>query len=230
MQFIVFIPALLLFLYALYRFSKDDYIFIRKGITVEQTFDIAFTVLWISLFFSRLFYLLIHIPRDYHIIIDFFSFTNNGFSLTGALVGGICAVFLIGKHKRLPLGRLSDFLSLSFLYTLPVMFLASAALSTKKMILFSFLNAVVYFLLLLFFVQFLYPKTMSRTLKEGALAILFIICFSFIALLTSLLSSLSHIQNFINPENSILLLLIIFSATFFLRQGRSPHTRRTVSR
>src|SRR6266568_4274147 len=123
MQLLLFIPALLVFLYALFRLVKDDYIFIRKGISLEQSFDIAFITVWGGLFF--------------------------------------------------------------------------------------FLNAIIYFVLLLFFVQFLYPKIMNRSLKEGVLAIVFLLLFSLIALTISLLTSLKNIQSFINPENIILTLLFL---------------------
>lgn len=178
MQMLLFIPALLLFLYELYHLVKDDYIFIRKGISLEQAFDIAFITLWVSLFAARLLYLLFHISPGENIFFDFFSLKKSGLSLTGTVIGGTVAIYLIGKYKKVPLGRICDFLSLSFLYTLPLVFLANAFFVTKNALLSVFLNAVIYFILLLFFVQFLYPKIMNRTLKEGILATLFLLLFS----------------------------------------------------
>ena len=221
-------PALLVFLYAFYRLVKDDYIFIRKGISIEQSFDSAFITLWVSLFFSRLFFLMFHWSIIQNIFLDFFSTNHGGFSLTGGILGGVLTVYLLGKYKRVPLGRLSDFLSLSFLYSLPLLFLTDAFLVTKNSILSVFLDAIVYFILLLFFVQFLYPKIMNRTIKEGILALLFLLSFSVIALITSLLMSLKHIQNVFNFENSILLLLFIASLVLFIKQENASHTRRTI--
>jgi hypothetical protein len=228
MQFLIFLPALLLFLYELYHLVKDDYIFIRKGISLEQSFDIAFITLWISLFVSRLTYLLFHITTVGNIFYDFFSLKKGSFSLTGAVIGGAITLYLLGKYKKLPLGRLYDFLSLSFLYTLPLVFLANAIFVTKNQLLSVFLNAIIYFVLLLFFVQFLYPKIMNRTLKEGMLAVLFLLLFSIIALTTSLLTSLKNIQSFVNPENIVLVMIFIFSIILLIRQERSPHARRSV--
>jgi len=231
MQVLIFIPALLLFLYELYRLVKDDYIFIRKGISLEQSFDIAFITLWVSLFTSRLLYLFFHFYPGENIFYDFFSFKILGFSLTGAVIGGTIAVYLIGKYRRVPLGRLCDFLSLSFLYTLPLVFLANAIFVSRDALLSIFLSAIIYFVLLLFFVQFLYPKILNRTLKEGTLAILFLLLFSFITLATSLLVSLNHIQSFINPENITLALLFIVSIGLTIKQERSSsHSRRSLVR
>ncbi len=230
MQIIIFIPALLLFLYSLYRMVRDDYVFIRKGISLEQSFDIAFITLWISLIMSRLLYLLFHLYPGQNILFDFFSFNKGGFSLTGALVGGIFAVYVVGKYKKLPLGRLSDFLSLSFLYALPLVFLSNTIFVSKTEVLYLFLNAIIYFILLLFFVQFLYPKVLNRTLKEGILAILFILLFSLVALITSLLVSLKHIQSFINPENIILGILLLSSIILLIKQERATSQRRQILR
>ena len=230
MQIIIFIPALLLFLYSLYRMVRDDYVFIRKGISLEQSFDIAFITLWISLIMSRLLYLLFHLYPGQNILFDFFSFNKGGFSLTGALVGGIFAVYVVGKYKKLPLGRLSYFLSLSFLYALPLVFLSNTIFVSKTEVLYLFLNAIIYFILLLFFVQFLYPKVLNRTLKEGILAILFILLFSLVALITSLLVSLKHIQSFINPENIILGILLLSSIILLIKQERATSQRRQILR
>lgn len=220
MQFLLFIPALLIFLYALYRFVKDDYIFIRKGISLEQSFDIAFIILWVGLFFARFLFLLLHLRKGENFFTDFFSLKNGGLSLTGAIIGGALALYVLSKSKRLPLGRIGDFLSLSILYAMPFVFLINAIFVTKNDLLFVFLNAIIYFVLLLFFVQFLYPKIMNRTLREGMLATLFLLFFSFIALVTSLLTSLKSIQSFINPENIVLMLLFIVSIILLIKRER----------
>lgn len=230
MQILLFIPALLVFLYAFYRLVKDDYIFIRKGISLEQAFDFAFITLWVGLFMSRALYLLFNLHNGENFFIDFFSVKNSGLSLTGAILGGSLAVFLISKFKRSPLGRLGDFLCLSFLYSLPLLFLANAIIAKKNELLLVFLNAIVYFVLLLFFMQFLYPKVMNRTLREGVMAILFLLLFSIIALTTSLLISLKNIQTFINPENAILALLFILSMVLLIKQERQSSRSRNAVR
>ena len=230
MQALIFIPSLLLFLYILYRLVKDDYIFIRKGISLEQSFDIAFITMWSSLFFSRVFYLLFHIYSGENFLFDFFSPGKGGFSLTGAIIGGTLAVYLIGKHNKLPLGRLSDFLSLSFLYTLPLLFLSDALIAKKPEVLFLFLNAAIYFVLLLFFAQFLYPKVITRTIKEGLLSILFLLLFSLISLVTAVLLSLKDLWALITPENITLGLFLLFNSILLVRLVRVSHARRAVQR
>lgn len=229
MQFLLFIPALVVFLYALYRLVKDDYIFIRKGISLEQSFDFAFISLFAGLLVSRLLYLLPHLHKGENFFVDYFSFQNAGLSLTGAVLGAACAVFLISKYKRLPLSRLSDFLSLSLLYSLPLVFLANALIVKSNQLLVIFLNAIIYFVLLLFFIQFLYPKVMNRTLREGMIALLFLLFYSITGLVTSLLLSLKHINSFITAENIILLIAFFMSIVLLIRHGRiATHSRNVI--
>jgi prolipoprotein diacylglyceryltransferase len=230
MQILLFIPALLVFLYALYRLVKDDYIFIRKGISLEQSFDFAVISLLSGLIVSRSFYLLFHLHKGENFFVDFFSFKNGGLSLTGVVIGAACAIYLISKYKKLPLSRLNDFLSLSFLYSLPLVFLGNAFLVKSGQLLLIFLNAIIYFVLLLFFIQFLYPKVMNRTLREGMIAILFLLFFSFTALIMSLLTTLKNIYTFVNAENIILIGVIFVSIILLLRQARNSSRSRSVIR
>jgi prolipoprotein diacylglyceryltransferase len=232
MEFLVLIPSVLIFLYSLWRLVKDDYVFIRKGISLEQSFDIAFISLWISLFFSRLFDMAFHYQMDKNIFLQFFSLNNGGFSLIGAIVGGVIALFILGKYKKIPLGRVSDFFTLSLLFALPLGYLGSALFSERSQVLYTILNAVLFFLLLIFFMQFLKPKLMSRNLKEGTLSIIFLICFSLVTLLTNLLSSLRDLQNyFTNPVTITTIALLIFSIILYFKEAQ-PFTnhRRTVHR
>lgn len=225
MELLALIPALLIFLFMLYRLVKDDYVFIRKGISLEQAYDISFITLWVSLFFSRFFYFVFHFNPSQNIFIQFFSFKNGQFSLLGAILGGIIALYIFSKQKRFPLGRISDFFSLSFLYALPVGLLIHALFVSKNELLYLFLNVIIYFVVLLFFAQFLYPKILNRTIKEGLLTNLFLLIFSLITLVTSLLMSLKHIQIFLSLQNGVTILLLFLSIFLLLKENVSSSRR-----
>jgi prolipoprotein diacylglyceryltransferase len=229
MELLVLLPALLIFLFSLYRLVKDDYIFIRKGISLEQSYDISFITLWVSLFFSKLLYVLFHFSNKQNIFVQFFSIKNGEFSLIGAIIGGVIALYIFSKYKKMPLGRMSDFFSLSFLYALPVGLLANAIFVSKNQLLYVFLNVIIYFVVVLFFVQFLYPKILNRTIKEGMLSILFLLFFSTISLLTSLLSSLKDIQTFLTAQNGVTLLLFFFSIFLLIKEHSSSPSRRSLN-
>lgn len=229
MELLVLIPALLVFLFMLYRFVKDDYIFIRKGISLEQAFDMSFITLWVSLFFARLFDLIFHYTAKQNLLIQFFSANSSQFSLVGAIIGGIIVVFMLSKQRRVPLGRLSDFFSLAFLYALPVGLLGHALFVSKNELLYLFLNIIIYFVVLLFFAQFLFPKLMNRTLKEGMISILFLLTFSVITLTTSFLTVIKHPQLFISLQNAMTFLLLFFSLFLLIKENASPN-RRSLNR
>src|SRR5262245_59018409 len=102
MELLVIIPALLIFLYSLYKLSGDDHVLIRKNISLEQMFDVAFGTLWISLLVSRIYFFLVDQKLINNFFVAFFT-TKGGLSLAGAVVGGICALYGIGKYKKIPL-------------------------------------------------------------------------------------------------------------------------------
>lgn len=231
MEIVVLLPAGLVFLYALYKLIKDDYVFIRKGVSLEQAFDIAFICLWVSLFFSRLLFLLFYLPQGKNLFLEFFSPKYGGFSLVGTIIGGIIGLYVVSKLKRIPLGRLSDFLGLSFLLALPVGFLSSLLVTSKSLLLYFSLNAMLYFMLIIFFVQFLYPKLMSRTLREGSLAIIFLLSFSLISLVTAFLTALKNLPAMMNGQNIVSVLLLLFSVGLLLKQERFfSNNRRALHR
>jgi hypothetical protein len=230
MHILLFIPISLLFLYVLYRLVKDDHIFIRKGVSLEQSFDCAFITLWSGLIAGRLLYLVSHIFTEKNILFQFFSLKNYEFSLVGGIIGGMISIYFLGKYRRIPLGRLGDFFSMALLSIFPLGFLVQALVVKKEELLFVFLNAIVYFILLLFFAQFLYPKIMNRTLKEGTLSLLFLVFYTIISLTTSIFISLKDLHNLINPENIILFLLLLFSMVFLVKQRTSSPQRRTITR
>ncbi|MBA3724021.1 MAG: prolipoprotein diacylglyceryl transferase [Candidatus Levybacteria bacterium] len=232
MHLIVLLPSVFIFLYSLYRLVKDDYVFIRKGISLEQAFDIAFITLWISLIFSRIFYVLFNYQNGKNIFLQFFSFTDSGFSIIGAIIGCVLSLLVVGKYKKILLGRISDFFSLSFLFALPVAYVMSALLVERNELLYTLLNAVLFFLLMIFFVQFLKPKLMSRNLKEGTIAILFLLFFSLITLLTSLVASLNNLQQYILHPNTLTTVgLLLFSIVLYIREARPfSHHRRMLTK
>ncbi len=228
MEIVVLLPAVLVFLYAFYKLVKDDYVFIRKGISLEQAFDLAFISLWVSLIVSRLAFLLFNFQPGKNIFLQFFSLKDPGLSLIGSVIGGTAALLVLGRYKKIPLGRIGDFFSLSFLFALPVGYLGSALLAPRNELLYALLNVVLYFLLMMFFVQFLKPKLMSRALKEGTLSILFLVFFSLISLVVALIPSLKNLQAFLfNPSTIVTAVVLVISIFFYFKEERpfSPHRR-----
>jgi len=221
MQIIVLIPAFFIFLYALYKFVKDDYVFIRRNISLEQTFDIAFTTAWISLLFARIFYFISHTLPEKNIFILFFSPSAGGYSLIGVVAGGMLGLYLVGKYKKILIGRLFDFFTLSFMIALPVGFLGRAILLQKQELVMSLVNAFVYLILTIIFLKLLYPKFMNRTMKEGNMSIFFLLVFSLISFLTTIIDPSKGIVITLNIQLISHVLLLLFSIFLLVKQEKN---------
>lgn len=221
MDIIVLIPAFILFLYYIYKLVKDDYVFIRKNISLEQVFDVTFIVTWIGLFFARLFYFLFNPQLTPGIFFNFFSTSIPGLSLFGGLVGGAVALLAIGKFKKMPLGRLFDFFTLALVVALPLGFLGAASLARDFTLLAYLGNAVVYFIFAVFCVKYVYPKLTSRELKEGNLQVVFLVFLAVVLLMNGVLLREEGKITLVTVENIVLLAFLLFSLILFIRQASS---------
>jgi hypothetical protein len=221
MLILILLPLLFIFLYCLYRLIKDDYVFIRRNISLEQSFDIALGVICLSLIISRFFYLFFHAEKSKNIFVSFFSANSSSFSLIGALIGGLFALYLLGKYKRVPLGRMFDFFTLAFSVVLPIGFLLASFFVKDKVLPLHFLTVGVYFLLTVVFWKFIYPKLINRTIKDGALTNLFFMFFIVVSLLISLVGFFSHVGTFFTIQNGFWGALFIFNSVLLIKQERN---------
>jgi len=203
MRFFIFLPTFLFFLYTLYRLVKDDHIFLRKNIKLEQLFDIAFIVAFVGLIFAQF------IPN------------SNIFSLTSGFFGASLMLYLIGRYKKFPLGRLFDFFTLSFLCSLPIYFLLLSIYSRKIELFFCLLSAFIYFILALFFMKKLIQRVMNKTLKEGSLSIYFLLFFSLFSLVSKISLALIKHNLFLDLESVTLTLFLVLSSVLLLRMRRN---------
>lgn len=221
MQIVVLLPAFILFLYYIYKLVKDDYVFIRKNISLEQVFDISFIIAVISLFFSRLFFFIFHPQLGQQIFSTFFATHVGGLSLFGGLIGAAGSLYIIGKYKKIPLGRLFDFFTLALVVSLPVGFLGAATLA-KDFALLSYLgNAIVYLIFAVFCVKYVHPKLTSRELKEGNLQIVFFVFISVVLLINATLLREEGKITLVSIESIVLAVFFLLSLVLFLKQAKS---------
>src|SRR5882724_8198363 len=217
MQILVLIPAFLLFTYCIYKLVKDDYVFIRRSISLEQMFDITFLVIASSLVFSRLLFFILHPLAHKNIFLLFFTPRIGGLSLLGGVIGGYLSLYMIGKYKKIPFGRLFDFFTLAFVVCLPFGFLTSSLFMTGYQLFLYLFNAGVYLLLTVFFVRFIYPKLMSRELREGSLQSIFLLFFAFFSLINVIFLQQKGQIIFVSLESILLLFLFLFSLFLFFK-------------
>lgn len=221
MHFFVFIllTCLLIFLYCVYILANDDFIFLRRDVTMEKIFNIIFLGSLVSLFVSRLFYGFssnnIFVNPLVFLFIPYFP----GLSLLGGVVGiGVYFLFLMKRQEDLfPLGRMSDFFSIAFLISLPIGFIGYFMFSEGNAMFMKLgVQAFLYFVLFIIFLKFFLPRLLSGKFKEGTITCLFSICFSVINLTINAFQKISILQYFKNFENIILILIFFLSVGVFI--------------
>lgn len=201
MEFIILIPSFFIFLYTLYKLGKDDHVFLRRNVRPEQFFDLALIVIVISWIFIKL------LPL-------------NSSSFTFFVLSGSVTLYLAGKYKKLPIGRIFDFFTLSFLSAIPMWYLLRGIIYKGQEQIISLILTLVYLVIAFVFFKKLLTKVMSRTLKEGSISIYFLIIMSFTTLMHSAYNFFILKNNPINAENIILLLLLPISAVLLIRNRK----------
>lgn len=199
---------------------KDDHVFIRKSISLEQSFDIAFLSLISGAIFSRLLYQLFTYQYGDNILTSIVDFSTNGFSVTGAIIGGAIMIYLLCNYKKVPFGRFSDFISFAFLYSLPLGIIGKALFTPVEGLLVLGLQAILFIVVIVIFSQTVYPQFLSRSIKEGSVSLLFLISYSVISMIAIVFTSIQQKFIFINIEFITLTIAFLVSSFFYIKQER----------
>src|ERR1035437_128302 len=102
---IILLICFFIFLYLLYYLSRDDFVIVRKDISMERIFNLAFLTLIISLFFSRLFFVLEKMDPKLLNPLGFLAIPYfPGLSLIGGILGAGVIIFLYSRFRKLPTG------------------------------------------------------------------------------------------------------------------------------
>ena len=223
MQFfiVVLLICLFVFLYCVYLLGNDDFIFLRKDVTMEKLFNIVFLGSLSSLFFARLFYGLFQekaILSNPFVFLLFPYFP--GLSIIGSVLG-IAAFFGILKRwkKDLPLERMSDFFSIAFLVTLPIgtigyFMFAEAGFSIQR----ALGLVVAYIILFILFLRFLLPQLLKDKIKEGTIALIFLLSFSVVNFVDGGMGKGNAVSYLISADGIILILLFLSSVRLLIKQ------------
>lgn len=217
--FILFI-CFIVFLFVLYKLSKDDFVFLRKDLSVETVFNTAFLCAFSALLFARIFYIYFYPKEIYFSVLGFLVFPYfPGLSLTGAVLGGLLFLVPYSIYKKLPLGRLLDFLSISLLTSICLGTFVTLFIVPQNMRIYIGLEFVLFLLLLGIFLKFILSFLSRGRLKDGSVGLLFLIFFSVISFAGNLIK-LNGLK--VTPENIVLILILLVSlAVFAFREGKN---------
>lgn len=212
---IILLICFFIFLYLLYYLSKDDFVIVRKDISMEKIFNLAFLTSIASLFSARLFYVLQSLDPKLWSPLGFLAIPYfPGLSLIGGILGAEIFIFLYGSFKKMPTGKILDLFALSFMVVLPLGLIGNFIIHLGKVSLFSNLVFIFSCLLLLLFAKVIFPFSGKGEIKDGSLGLIFSAIFSFLYFTTKLFLNLKEFS-FLSIEN-ILILVVLFSSLILL--------------
>lgn len=164
--------ATIIFLFTLFVTSKEDFVFLRKNISLKIIFDIAIIVGIVALLFSRVVYAISHPSLSYlnplvFFIIPYFP----GLSAVGLVLGGLTALYIITVRQKLPVGKLYDVFSLSFLLASAFFFLTDGFFQLFAKHLFVAISDGIAFLLLSVCFFLIKRFSVSFSWKDGSSAL-----------------------------------------------------------
>lgn len=206
-------------LFCLYHVAREDFVLLRRNVSLEDMFNVAFVTFFAGIFFARLFYVVFNFAPGFLNPLVFFLIPYfPGLNLAGGVAGGVLVLIYFCMKKKWPVKRIFDLIALSFLAGLPVGYVGSLFISTEI----SYFIHI--FLPLIFFVAFMvayllaYPRLIRREIKPGMLGTSVIIVFSFVLLSINIISSLDAGKQFLQIEDVIPLALFICSLVYFVKQ------------
>ena len=220
MQFfiLVLIVCLILFLFRLYHLANDDFFLIKKNITLDDVFNVTFICCGVTLLFARIFYVFLNPKPVFFNPLGFLLFPYfPGLSSTGAIIGGTLTLIIYSRIKKIPVGRVFDFFSISFIFVLPFGMIGYFLLS-QDFTIGNIVKLVLYSVLLIASNVYLYPKASSLEIKDGTISVLFLLFFALISLLAIAIDHPGTNYFLSHKENFILLFILVVSVTLILKQ------------
>lgn len=219
--FLVILFCFFIFLFALYLLTRDDFVLIRKDITLDIGFNIAFITFAVSVLSARILYVILNPSSDYLNPLVFLLFPYYpGLSLLGGVGGGVLFLVFTSKQLKFPMGRLIDFFSISFLSALPIGIIGYFLLDGQNLLkLGSIILVLVYTILFFIFIKILLPRLLSGMLKDGTIGLIFLICFAITSLITNIIARGKNMLN-LGLEDLILVIILYTSLVFLFRQEK----------
>lgn len=214
---IFLVIAVVGFLFCAFTLARDDYLLNRRNISLESVFNTLFLVLFSSLLFGRVVYVLFHFTPQFLNPLVFFLFPYfPGLSLVGAITGGFLIAGGICLNSKIPTARFLDITTLSFLCAYSIFYFP---LSFSHMAITGHFQIVYAFSLILYIALFLGALRifLKGFLKDGSIAALCIFFFSFLYSVFVFFDKTIDKKFFFESEGVFLFVLFLVSAVYLLR-------------
>lgn len=199
----------IIFLLFIFTFSKEDFVFLRKNVSQETLFDIAFLAGLMGLIMSRLIFILLNPSTLFLnplaiIMIPYFP----GLSFGGFIFGFFATVYLFIIYKKLPAGRIIDLFSLGILISSDFFYLYEIIISIlNKNLMGGLLYGIFTIIILAFFLVF--NKAFAKlNFKEGIIAFATVTILGTTTFLLELVNL--HFKKFPLEFSLFLLIILLF--------------------
>ncbi len=219
---LILLVGLFIFLFCIYFLSRDDLVFLQKDIMIEKIFNLSFIDFIVGIFFARFFYVIFYnlsILKNPFVFILFPYFP--GLSLGGGVLGASVFMLIYSKTKNIPVGRIFDFFSISFLAALPIGTLGYFWLSGEKLLRPSPIALIfIYIILFFIFFKFLFGLIQKGKLKDGTVGLLFLISLSLISIIFSIIDKFKGFLFLKDPENLIFLGMFLIPLVLLVKHEK----------
>jgi hypothetical protein len=209
--------TLLIYLFTFYMFARDDYYFIRKGITMEQLFNVLLLGLFWGFLIARLLFVVLHFKQRFLNPIVFLLVPYEpGLSLFGWVIGIFLGITYLTKRRKIHSARFFDYVSIASLAAFPIWSLGVYFIDGMSNVL-TVVSASLYFVCFLFFSMVLFPKFTRGKMKEGSISILFLIIVSLLSLVGTAITMITkHIMQ-LQIEDYLFICLCLISVLLYVR-------------
>lgn len=215
---VISLITFLVFLFTFYVLAKDDFVYLRKNITLEQLFDTVFLGLPIVLLLARILYVAFHPSWAYlnpfvFFIVPYFP----GLFVGGGILGAVIFLFTFTKNKKIPSMRLADELSLAFLASSSAyFFMTGLQEGLHRHVVGVALGALcVLYLVGYFLVRSLFSK---EKWLDGAVAAFVLVMHSLFSLLYVTMLVVQTRKFTITPDIFFYVILLLVSIGFFIER------------
>ncbi|MCL5438739.1 MAG: prolipoprotein diacylglyceryl transferase [Patescibacteria group bacterium] len=213
---LLYFLCFVIFLFCLYLLTKDDFVILRKNITMEQIFNTSFIAFFVAIFFARIFYVIFAFDEKFLNPLVFLVFPYfPGFSLIGAVFGGLVYFIIKSWRSKMPTKHILDLHSLSILPALVFGLFVDIILIKRSTISYAIFIPFVFLGLFIFSLLFFH----RNKFREGSMGFLFLSCFTAIFLFSKLIKTRGVVL-LIGNEWIILVLVFLPSLYFFMRQEK----------
>lgn len=220
MQYSLFFLTLsfLTFLFVLHILSREDWVLMRKNVTLEQLFNIAILTCFSGLLFARIFYVAFNPSWKYLNLLVFFLVPYfPGLSLSGGIIGALLFLLYYSKLKKFPFDRVADLLSIVLLIAFPVGLLGTLFLPAHPYIMVIIGEILFYPILYTIMMKLVQPAVVRGEVRDGTSTFLIIMSISLVSFLANMIPFRRPEHFFMNGSEMLSFILFVFSLGYIIR-------------